>query len=62
MRDSWYFLRRSARRALGLVAAGEALLGDLGFAGGDERDAFLVLAQFVALVFEVEDCSIGNTG
>lgn len=41
-----------------LVTGAEVLLGDVGFAGGDDGDFLLVLVEFVALVFEVEDGSV----
>lgn len=43
-----------------LVALGEQFFGDGGFARGEDRDAFLVLVQAVALVLHVEDCSGGR--
>jgi hypothetical protein len=54
------FLAAEREERFVFLAAGEAGACDFGFAGGYDCDAFLVLAQFVALVFEVEYCSAGG--
>ena len=53
------FLAAEGEEGAFLVACCEHLLGDLGFFVGKEGYAALVLVEFVALGFEVEDCSGG---
>lgn len=50
------FLAAEGEEGAFLVADGEHLFGDLGFFVGEEGYAALVLVEFVALGFEVEDC------
>jgi len=52
------FLSAKSGEGFGLFAAAEAFAGDLGFAGGEDCDSFLVLLEFVALDFHVQDCSL----
>lgn len=51
------FLAAEGEQGALLVAGCEHLFGDFGFFGGEEGDASLVLVEFVALGFEVVDCS-----
>jgi len=52
-------LAAEGEEGAGFVAELEVVLGDFGFAGGYDGDFLLVLVEFVALVFEVEDGSRG---
>ena len=53
-----FFAAEGEERA-GFVAKVEVVLCDFDFAGGYDGDFLLVLVEFVALVFEVEDGSGG---
>jgi hypothetical protein len=56
------FLAPEGKECALLVVLEEHLLGDGGFAIRENGDAPLVLVEFVALDFEVEDCSGGGGG
>ena len=55
------FLAAEGEESFWFIASGEAFFCDGGFAVGDEGDASLVLMEFVALVFHVQDGSDGRS-
>ena len=54
------FFAAEGEESFGFIASGEAFFCDGGFAVGDEGDAALILVEFVALIFHVQNGSDGG--